>query len=73
MTDGEIMAHCPIKQVTADGYPAGRCWYHLSDGKTCPTHGDVAKYVQICTDTGRLTSENTMRKDRGQPTLPVRL
>ena len=66
------MPHCPIRELTADGYPAGRCWYYLPDGVTCERHGDVAEYVDIHERTGHLTSENTMRKDRGQPTFPVR-
>ena len=61
--------HCPINEQTADGVACGRCWYYLSDGKTCPRHGDVQEEVERYRQTGHLTLENVMRKRQGLPLL----
>lgn len=37
--------NCPIIEKTADGVPVGRCWFYMQDGKTCPRHGNVEKYI----------------------------
>lgn len=51
-------ASCPIKDFTADGKPAGRCWYYVGVGRkrVCKVHGDVTKEVDNYLKTGRLTS-----------------
>ena len=55
--------NCPVLEKTADGIPVGRCWYYLTDGLTCPRHGDVSKAVEEYKKTGRLTEEIIQRKD----------
>lgn len=55
-------SNCPINEQTADGVIVGRCWHYMSDGKTCPRHGDVAIEAKYYIDTGKLTLENKMRK-----------
>lgn len=47
--------NCPVLEVTADGFPVGRCWYYCYDGKTCPRHGDVSKAFETYRETGKLT------------------
>ena len=59
--------NCPINEQTADGKVCGRCWFFLSDGATCPRHGDVSVELQHYKDTGHLTLENNMRKRKGLP------
>lgn len=54
--------NCPINERTADGDLVGRCWFYLSDGKTCPRHGDVSQPVSHYVQTGRLTSEPIKRR-----------
>ena len=49
--------NCPINERTADGILVGRCCHYLSDGKTCPRHGDVSRAVKMYENTGRLTNE----------------
>ena len=61
--------HCPINEQTADGDCVGRCWHTLTDGKTCPRHGDVSDEVRRFEETGRCTLENVMRKRKGLPLL----
>lgn len=36
-----FIRNCPVIETTADGVSAGRCWFYMEDGKTCPRHGDV--------------------------------
>jgi len=43
----------------------GRCWHQTHDGK-CPRHGDVSAYLARLP---KLTDENEMLRDRGQPEL----
>lgn len=57
--------NCPINEVTADGKHVGRCWMTLEKGN-CSRHGDVSKYQKYYMKSGKLTSENDMRKDRGE-------
>jgi hypothetical protein len=57
--------NCPINEQTADGRGCGRCWHHLPDGKTCPTHGDVSVEVARFVETGHGTLENVMRRRKG--------
>lgn len=33
--------NCPVVVKTEDGIPV-RCMYYMTDGKTCPRHGDVS-------------------------------
>jgi hypothetical protein len=33
--------NCPVIEKTADGVVVGNCTFYLSDGKTCPRHGNV--------------------------------
>lgn len=61
--------NCPINEQTGDGVPVGRCDFYLSEGKTCPRHGDVQPEVAHFDHTGELTLENELRKRRGQPIL----
>jgi hypothetical protein len=48
--------NCPIREHTADGVPVGRCWFWLTDGHTCPRHGDVSEAVKRYRETGELTN-----------------
>lgn len=66
------MANCPINEQTGDGATVGRCWHYLSDGKTCPRHGDVSIEVAYFDATGKLTLENDHRREKGLPVLGVR-
>ncbi len=62
--------NCPIISQTGDGTPCGRCWHTLDDMLLCPIHGDVSRYRRRYTlSGGKLTLENDMRKDRGEPPL----
>ncbi len=36
----DFKKNCAVQERTADGYPVGRCWFHLKDGR-CPRHGFV--------------------------------
>ena len=38
--------NCPLIEQTADGTEVGVCCFFLSDGKTCPRHGDVTERVE---------------------------
>lgn len=49
--------NCPINERAGDGIYVGRCWMYLSDGKTCPWHGDVSDAVKHYKQTGHLTRE----------------
>lgn len=60
--------NCPIKERTGDGTPVGRCWFACNAGK-CPRHGDVSRYLARLP---KLTDENEMRRDRGEPELRPR-
>jgi hypothetical protein len=62
--------NCPIIEQTADGTTCGRCWFHLSDGHTCPRHGDVSDEVDKYNAHGACTLENVMRKRKGLTLLP---
>ena len=57
MSERSEGVNCPIREFTADWVPVGRCWFHLSDGKTCPRHGDVGNAVRRFNETGRLTDD----------------
>ena len=48
--------NCPIREFTADGISAGRCWSYLV-GEICPRHGDVRKAVERFVATKQLTDE----------------
>ena len=52
-------SNCPINEVTGDGQCVGRCWFYLSDGHTCPRHGDVTEAVKEYKETGKLTLEKS--------------
>jgi hypothetical protein len=49
--------NCAINEETADGVAVGRCWFYLTDGKTCPRHGDVSLAMNRYRMNGRLTRE----------------
>ena len=63
--------HCPIIEVTGDGYPCGRCWFFLQDGKTCQRHGDVSIEVEQYDKTNQLTMENKRPMGKPSKTPPV--
>ena len=69
---GSFDNSCPINEQTADGTTVGRCWFGLVNGQ-CRRHGDVSKYVEVYRETGQMTLENDMRRDRGLPLLGRRL
>lgn len=56
--------NCPILEVTVDGHSAGRCWFHLPDGKTCERHGDVSEARELYVATG-------LAYPRGGPLMPT--
>jgi hypothetical protein len=58
--DPKPVANCPVNEQTGDGRTAGRCWFYLPDGKTCPRHGDVSKAVARWNATGKLTLESEL-------------
>lgn len=62
--------NCPINEQTGDGTIAGRCWFHLPDGKTCPRHGDVTVEVKRFEETGKLTLERLMSVATEPPLTP---
>lgn len=37
---GDFPNNCNKIEYTADGFPIGRCWFHLVKGK-CPRHGQI--------------------------------
>ncbi len=37
---------CPLIEKTADGVEVGTCTFYMKDGKTCPRHGDITKYLK---------------------------
>ena len=61
-TGGSVMPNCPINEQTGDGRLAGRCWFYLPDGQTCPRHGDVKNALDLFQKTGRLTLERENRE-----------
>lgn len=58
--------NCPIQEQTGDGKCVGRCWHYLSDGVTCPRHGDVSVEVDRYVTTGKTTLENSLRARLGK-------
>lgn len=62
-------SNCPIREQTADGICVGRCWYFMSDGHTCPLHGDVQPEIDAYRETGVTTLENNYRKRKGMKLL----
>ena len=62
-------SNCPINEQTADGLTAGRCWFYMPDGTTCPRHGDVTIEIKHYADTGKTTLENKMRERKGMSIL----
>lgn len=48
---------CAIKQHTADGAPAGRCFYYVGETGRCPLHGDVRMVQKRFIETGKLTND----------------
>jgi hypothetical protein len=55
---------CPVREHTADKKAVGRCWFHLKDGGICPRHRDVRVAVQRYKETGMLTNDYDLKKDR---------
>ena len=53
----QVVSNCPIMEQTGDGTPVGRCWFYISDGKTCPRHGDVIKAVDYFKEMGKCLLE----------------
>lgn len=37
--------NCPVMVQTVDGVKASACAFFMSDGKTCPRHGDTSQYA----------------------------
>ena len=62
----DFVQNCPINEQTADGDTVGRCWHFMTDGHTCPRHGDVTVEVKQYAKTGYLTLESTMRLRRSR-------
>lgn len=56
--------NCAVRELTADGKPFGRCWYHLKSGTICPTHGDVSDVQKTYREFGALTS---MKRRKHEP------
>ena len=61
---------CPIREFTADGVNVGRCWFHLSGGKTCPRHGNVSEAVERYKATGKLTDDSRELQRRSKESTP---
>lgn len=56
--------NCPVRERTADGVNVGRCCFHLPDGKTCSRHGNVEAAITLYRESGKLTDENDLSRDR---------
>lgn len=61
--------NCAILERTGDGVAVGRCLHYLSDGQTCPRHGDVSTVQAHYLETGKLTDENEFRRCTCSATL----
>ena len=48
---------CAIREFTADGFSAGRCWYYTGNDDQCPRHGNVRHAMEHYRHTGELTDE----------------
>ena len=62
-------ANCSVSEQTADGICVGRCWHYLvqvEEKYLCPRHGDVTIAVRRFRETGRLTFESDLKKERAQ-------
>lgn len=38
--------NCPLIEKTADGVVVGTCTFFMRDGRTCPRHGDISRYLR---------------------------
>lgn len=55
---------CPVRQHTANRVSVGRCWLYLKHGRVCPTHKDVKDAVEKYKNTGEMTNDYELPRDR---------